>query len=124
MLPNVGDEVKLTDEYVKVDSTKNHLKDTKLDVLKVDLNAITTDGPEYSVWFSNHGLLDGIDVDSNGYSMRHKRVLVFQPWSGGFAPSKQKAVSEDDRCKKCGTMGEMKGLSCICPNCGQVVWGI
>jgi len=30
---------------------------------------------------------------------------------------------EDDRCKSCGTMGEIVRMACICPHCGMVVWG-
>lgn len=30
---------------------------------------------------------------------------------------------EDDRCKSCGTMGEVVRMACICPKCGMVVWG-
>jgi hypothetical protein len=30
---------------------------------------------------------------------------------------------EDDRCKSCGTMGEVSRMACICPKCGMVVWG-
>jgi hypothetical protein len=126
MLPSIGEEVQLTDEYINVDSTRDSLKGQKLDVLKVDLQGITKNGPEYSIWFSYAGTVDGIEVDNNGHSLKFsdKRVVVFRSWSGGFAPSKQKAAGEEDRCKRCGTIGRISGMSCLCPDCGQVIWGI
>jgi hypothetical protein len=31
---------------------------------------------------------------------------------------------DEDKCIKCDTMGNVNGLSCVCPNCGGVIWGI
>jgi len=38
------------------------------------------------------------------------------------------SVAEDtscdpDMCSKCGTMGEIKGMACICKSCGNLIWG-
>jgi len=33
-------------------------------------------------------------------------------------------ICEDDRCKKCGSAGRVNGLSCVCPQCHEVIWGI
>ena len=30
---------------------------------------------------------------------------------------------EADRCRSCGTMGEVVRMACICTKCGMVVWG-
>ena len=32
-------------------------------------------------------------------------------------------VNKADVCKKCGNIGEVKRMSCICNNCGNVIWG-
>jgi hypothetical protein len=34
------------------------------------------------------------------------------------------AANPGDTCKKCGTPGHVKGLSCICPKCHNIIWGI
>jgi len=85
MLPNIGDEVQLTDDYINFDSSRDSLKGRKLDVLKIDLRGITSSGPSYDVWFSYDGTVDGVeDVSDAGQSNRYS-VVVFQPWSGGFS---------------------------------------
>lgn len=31
---------------------------------------------------------------------------------------------KEDCCKRCGAMGKIVGMACICSKCGQIVWGI
>ena len=31
--------------------------------------------------------------------------------------------NKDDICKKCNSIGEVKGMACICPNCNNIIWG-
>ena len=36
----------------------------------------------------------------------------------------KKFTNKDDICKKCGNIGEIKGMCCKCNNCNNVIWGI
>jgi len=54
-----------------------------------------------------------------------KPVPVSTPaWVPGAPPQPKVALSEHDRCKKCGTMGDVSGMCCRCPNCGHTIWGV
>jgi hypothetical protein len=30
----------------------------------------------------------------------------------------------EDECKECGVVGQVNGMSCTCPQCGRIIWGI
>jgi len=126
-LPQKDDQVKFTYDMINHDTTANSFKDKTVTVLKVSLKKIISSTENYyDIFFSADGKMGKIeDVHSNGSK------LVLGSWLKVFEYCDQDAedtdvsmkASEDDRCKKCGTMGNVKSTSCVCPNCGNVVWG-
>ena len=36
---------------------------------------------------------------------------------------KDRQVSKEDICKKCNSIGEIKGMACVCKKCNNVIWG-
>lgn len=127
MFVKTGDEVQYTNDAILADNTKNNFSGKKLSVLNVKMAAIKKMGNLFDVFFSHAGTMYKEEgIDSSGIKLINgKLVTVFEPWSGGFSSvTNIKVPDENDRCKRCGTMGENKGLSCICPHCGEVVWGI
>ena len=126
-LPQKNDQVKFTYDMISHNNTANSFKDKTLTVLKVALKKIVSSTEiYYDIFFSDGGKLGKVeDVNSNGSK------LVLGSWLKVFEDYGEEEedsgvsmkASEDDRCKKCGTMGDVKTTSCICPNCGNVVWG-
>ena len=121
MIPKTGDVVKMTEEYVNHDSSFENVKDRKLEVMKVTLDGISHIGPSYVVYFAGDGYLRKITIDKDG--MRDG-FPVFILWdTSGYSPTRNES-SEDDICGNCGAMGEVKGMCCMCPSCGSLIWGI
>ncbi len=126
MLPKVGESVQYSKEILNASTKRDRYKDKKLEVLTVKLNTINSSGSFYDVYFSD-GTSMGIEKDINDrgtISVSGDTISVFEEWGGGYStPTKNKVVDENNRCS-CGTMGEMAGMACKCPNCGTVIWGI
>ena len=123
MLPKVGDDVKFTEDILNCGGKRDRFKGKKLNVLQIKLNAITKDGQLFDLFLSDGDYLHKEDnVDGKGNKLiGSSSVQVFEPWGNSF---KQSTPDENDRCNKCGAMGELKGMSCVCPSCGNTVWGI
>jgi hypothetical protein len=51
------------------------------------------------------------------------RAIPTPAWVPDAPPQPKIAPNEDDRCKNCGTMGQVLGMCCTCPNCGHTIWG-
>lgn len=121
MFPKVGDCVKLTDGALKSSPNLIGLKDQELEIMKVSLDMIYSSGAAtYIVYFTGAGYLRKIIIDREG---KNNGCVVFDPWddendSNSFEPN------EDDVCRSCGAVGEIKGMCCICPRCGKLIWGI
>jgi hypothetical protein len=151
MFPSKGDIVKFTDDML-INSPYNWtgaLKGVDLDVVNVKLETMMPQAI-YSVFFMVNGFMNKIRViitgeliDDSG-SIHH--VIVFKDafasntigyapvphapraisapaWMPGTPPQPKIGPSEDDRCKKCGTMGVVMGMCCTCPSCGNTIWG-
>ena len=126
MLPSVGDDVQFTEEVFKADSSMTSLKDKKFTVLKLNMITITSSGQMFDVYISD-GRTMHVENKINDKGMKvfgSSIVTVFEPWSGGYSSHKRKDSDNSDRCKKCSAMGELKGMACICPSCGHIIWGI
>ena len=122
MLPQQNSYVKFTDEMVNNSSIAYKFKDKELEVLKVSITKILNSGnANHDIFFSDGSTMERIsDVDSSGnVYLNGKWIQVFNMSDDDITVKE----SEDDRCKKCGTMGELRTTSCICPNCGDVIWG-
>jgi hypothetical protein len=121
MVPKRGDFVIITKEFMNYDIKYKGFENKKLEVIKVSLGVITNNGPEYVVYFVGEGYLQRIMIDKNGCK---EGFPVFELWdTGEYNPSRSEP-SEDDICKNCGAMGEVKGMACVCPSCGSLIWGI
>lgn len=120
MVPKTGDVVKMTKDYVNHDTNFKQFEDKKLEVMKVSLGGIGSSGPFYTVYFVGDNHLRKITIDKSGRKDAH---IVFELWKSAGYSSISKP-SEDDICKNCGAMGEVKGMACVCPSCGSLIWGI
>lgn len=120
MVPKMGDIVKMTKEYVDYDVNFKQFENKKLEIMKVSLGGIGNGGPFYIVYFVSESYLRKITIDKSGCKDAYP---VFELWEpAGYSPIDE--PSEDDICKNCGATGEVKGMACVCPNCGSLVWGI
>lgn len=126
MLPEVGDDVQFTEEILNADSQRDQFRGKKLNVLRKNMTSIIKNGQLFELFLSDGSTLHKEDgVDNNGNKLVGTNIVkVFEPWGGGYSPVKQRALDENDRCKKCGAMGDVRGMSCICPGCGHTIWGI
>ena len=147
MLPQVGDNVKFTDEFIKnvPQAWTSALKDVELEVLGIKLDSLLPH-PRYTVTVIGQGTINVVSAKQDGTYDPHPNSspnpMVFDavefeelddeefdlsyPTYEGPQPLQLEPKKEvdDDRCNKCGTMGKSMGLSCVCPNCGNVIWGI
>lgn len=121
MVPKTGDVVRMTEEYIRHDTNFENIKGRKLEVMKVALDGISHNGPSYVVYFVGEGCLRKITIDKDG---QHDGFVVFELIEAeGYNPTRNES-SEDDICGNCGVMGEVKGMCCVCPSCGSLIWGI
>lgn len=130
MRPQVGDEVKIKKEIIASGQYVS-LDGKKLKVMKVALGNIISSGATYNVAVSDGTGIYVVIIDKNGCI---NGDVVFEKWVYGttgvkLVPTavpvkKEQPLTEDDRCKKCGTMGRVTGLSCRCPSCDEIIWGI
>ena len=153
MFPHIGDVVLVTanfiNNYGNSQTWAASMKNIEIDVLNVKLDTMIP-FTKYSVMFMIGLMLHKVSVDKNGYYIDNygsvTTTYVFEDAYQGsssmgvsmahypddddasddalsYAAASTKKVCEDDRCKSCGTMGEVKGLCCTCPQCGKTVWG-
>lgn len=128
MFLKVGDIVQYSKDLLTIDSSKTIFSGKKLSVLKVELSKITTIvDVTYNIFFICDGVMCKEEgLDDNGFkTVNNKLVKVFEPWDTKCTLELNiKVPDENDRCKLCGTVGKNHGLSCVCPDCGNVIWGI
>lgn len=120
MLPKVGDFVKLTKSFAENNFGFDDIKEKKLEVMKVSLYSITNSGSFHRVYIVGDGTLKMFVIDDNG---KHDDCVVFE----FYDPQTYGQVNgphEDDICKNCGAMGEVRQMSCVCPSCGNLIWGM
>jgi hypothetical protein len=151
MFPSKGDSIKFTDNFL--DNSPLYwtapYRDVELEVVKVKLLTMVPRAT-YRVNFLVNGMMLRVNIDRQGHYVNaagrpifaltvfepysgkknalslssHKAVAVPAPaWAPHSPPQPKSAPSEDDRCKKCGTMGDVKGMCCTCPSCGNTIWG-
>ena len=71
----------------------------------------------------SHGNCYEIMQDDKTFALYDYEELIVLVTELKTNPCEEKKRHEDE-CKKCGVMGQVNGLSCVCPQCGQIVWGI
>ena len=136
MLPTKGDSLKFTDNFIN--NSPVHwtapFHNVELDVIDVKLVTMIPQAA-YFAYFMVNGLLNRIKVDAagafiDGTNRVHRHLIVFEDYAGsstttqksvvavptpawvpGAPPQSKATVSEDDRCKGCGQMGQIKGFS-------------
>lgn len=132
-----GDVVKFTEAFIKyakivglerVDpQLSNHLY-ANLKINFVSLFGWDANGKEYAIDFKNieTGEIASLFLNEDGTLALPSDSKEFQLlWHVKvFKKIKQEELSDDDRCKKCGTLGNVISMCCLCPKCGNVVWGI
>jgi hypothetical protein len=123
MLPKVGDKVQFTNDVFSVGSKRDRFKGKELEILKVILKTLSSSGSTYDIFFKGDGFLSREDgVDNNGCKVINGvSINMFEIYNLSSSTSDD---NDDNRCKKCGAMGEKRGMSCVCPKCGEIVWGI
>jgi len=149
MLPQQGDYVKFTDDFLnerRAPSWIHVYKGVDLDVMSIKLQTMNPMAI-YAVYILVNGKMSKIRIDRLGHYVDdyndNQYPIVFEDAVGGSAvasapapaigtapawvpnapPRPKSAPTEDDRCKACGTMGVVSGMCCTCPNCGNVIWG-
>lgn len=137
MVPRVNDEVIFSDAFIQSVTGLSGLKGKKIKIMSMIMKSISGSLIKYNMAYLDGKMLKTliIEMDSNGNTAN--QIPIFTSSTGTnnsnritisaqqiFIDPPQNARSEDDRCKKCGSMGELRGMSCICPGCGNVVWGI
>ena len=133
MVPCVGEFVKFTDKFINYSPNYSSCLGRKAKILKVDGGAITIKGISYTVFYSVGGGIGSVNINAKGFStdIIDQDVVVFEAWieegkkdiSSLFDIVSKKKSTLSDICKKCGTMGQINRTCCICPKCGNVVWG-
>lgn len=116
----VGDKVKFTKEIIDACALSQY-DGKEMKVAQIDLVSISSTGQEkYIVSIIYEKVIVSVYMDQDGnFVSNGKAIRVFEPVAEEVPQG-----TEDDRCKRCGAMGEIKNMSCVCPSCGNVVWGI
>jgi hypothetical protein len=132
-----GDVVKFSDQFVKCasvvgfDKIDPQLKDHLYANLKINFVGLfgwDTNGNEYAIDFKNieTGEIASIFLKEDGTLALPNDSKDFRLlWHVKvFTSIKDDKMTDDDRCKNCKTLGQLKNMCCVCPKCGNIIWGI
>jgi hypothetical protein len=127
MLPKIGDRVQFTSEFLNASasSKKSKFEGKELEILKVNLKSLSNSGSTYDVFYrGDMSMGKEENLNKNGCkTIDGVSINVFETCGDSSSSTSKPAVDEGNKCK-CGTMGEMVGMACKCPDCGTVIWGI
>ena len=72
---------------------------------------------EQGMLVGDKAIFDGIEISCYYCTCDH--------WEEFNPNEKEKQnINPDDICKSCGSVGEVRLMSCICKQCNNVIWGI